>query len=223
MALSLRARLVVGLVALVLGGLLVADGATYVTLRQVLIGRVDQQLDAAKFIAMHDLGNSFYRPPPRPQDHGGPPGFATYEAQVDGDGRPTQPPIAPSGTSNVPELQPPMSAYPANEPQTVRGTGGSEWRLLVLPQDENRYVVVAIPLSEVDFTLNQVVLLEAIIGGAVLVALVVVALLIVRLGLWPLERMGQTAEAIAGGDLSRRVSPATPRTEIGRLGLALNG
>ena len=34
--------------------------------------------------------------------------------------------------------------------------------------------------------------------------------------------MGHTAEAIAGGDLSRRVSPATPRTEIGRLGLALN-
>jgi two-component system OmpR family sensor kinase len=34
--------------------------------------------------------------------------------------------------------------------------------------------------------------------------------------------MGQTADAIAGGDLSRRVSPATERTEVGRLGLALN-
>jgi two-component system OmpR family sensor kinase len=48
------------------------------------------------------------------------------------------------------------------------------------------------------------------------------ALVVVRLGLRPLERMGRTAEAIAGGDLSQRVSPATPRTEIGRLGLALN-
>jgi two-component system OmpR family sensor kinase len=34
--------------------------------------------------------------------------------------------------------------------------------------------------------------------------------------------MGDTAGAIAGGDLSRRVSPATERTEVGRLGLALN-
>jgi two-component system OmpR family sensor kinase len=44
----------------------------------------------------------------------------------------------------------------------------------------------------------------------------------VRLGLRPLDRMGTTAGIIAGGDLSRRVSPATPRTEVGRLGLALN-
>ena len=34
--------------------------------------------------------------------------------------------------------------------------------------------------------------------------------------------MATTAGIIAGGDLSRRVSPATPRTEVGRLGLALN-
>src|SRR5437588_8208018 len=38
----------------------------------------------------------------------------------------------------------------------------------------------------------------------------------------PLTGMGETAEAIAGGELSRRVSPANNRTEIGRLGQALN-
>jgi len=65
-------------------------------------------------------------------------------------------------------------------------------------------------------------LVDAVTGAVVLSALVLLALLIVRLGLRPLERMGATAEAIAAGDLSQRVSPATPRTEIGRLGLALN-
>jgi two-component system OmpR family sensor kinase len=45
---------------------------------------------------------------------------------------------------------------------------------------------------------------------------------VVRLGLRPLEHIGATAGAIAGGDLSRRVEPAEPRTEIGRLGLSLN-
>jgi two-component system OmpR family sensor kinase len=34
--------------------------------------------------------------------------------------------------------------------------------------------------------------------------------------------MGATAGAIAAGDLSQRVSPADQRTEVGRLGLALN-
>src|SRR5207244_4201033 len=44
----------------------------------------------------------------------------------------------------------------------------------------------------------------------------------VRLGLRPLNRIEATAGQIAAGDLSRRVSPATQRTEVGRLGLALN-
>ena len=34
--------------------------------------------------------------------------------------------------------------------------------------------------------------------------------------------MAHTAGAIAGGDLSHRVEPADPRTEVGRLGIALN-
>jgi two-component system OmpR family sensor kinase len=60
-----------------------------------------------------------------------------------------------------------------------------------------------------------------VIGG-VLLLLAGLAWWVVRLGLRPLDRMGETAGAIAGGDLSRRVSPATERTEVGRLGLALN-
>ena len=58
--------------------------------------------------------------------------------------------------------------------------------------------------------------------AGVLLVLGVVAALLVRLGLRPLDRMGTTAGIIAGGDLTRRVGPATPRTEVGRLGLALN-
>jgi two-component system OmpR family sensor kinase len=44
----------------------------------------------------------------------------------------------------------------------------------------------------------------------------------VRVELRPLERIGRTADAIAAGDLSRRVDVAHPRSEVGRLGLALN-
>jgi two-component system OmpR family sensor kinase len=44
----------------------------------------------------------------------------------------------------------------------------------------------------------------------------------VRRELRPLERIGETAGAIAAGELSRRVDTADPRTEVGRLGLSLN-
>src|SRR5207249_7951434 len=44
----------------------------------------------------------------------------------------------------------------------------------------------------------------------------------VRRGLRPLEEIGVTAGAIAAGDLSKRVPQDDPRTEVGRLGVALN-
>ena len=56
----------------------------------------------------------------------------------------------------------------------------------------------------------------------VLAILGAVAWMVVRIGLLPLDRMGHTAGAIAGGDLSHRIEATDPRTEVGRLGLALN-
>jgi two-component system, OmpR family, sensor kinase len=44
----------------------------------------------------------------------------------------------------------------------------------------------------------------------------------VRTALRPLTKIEQTAAAIAGGDLSRRVDDDDPSTEVGRLGQALN-
>jgi two-component system OmpR family sensor kinase len=45
---------------------------------------------------------------------------------------------------------------------------------------------------------------------------------LVRVGLRPLEKISDTADAIAAGDLSRRVEVTEPHTEVGRLGLAFN-
>jgi two-component system OmpR family sensor kinase len=56
----------------------------------------------------------------------------------------------------------------------------------------------------------------------VLVALGLLGLWVVRLGLRPLDAIGETAAAIAAGDLTRRVERAEPNTEVGRLGIALN-
>ena len=83
-------------------------------------------------------------------------------------------------------------------------------------------VVVAVPMTETEATLERLLLVEALVILGVLVVLGIVASLLVRIGLRPLDRMATTAGIIAGGDLSRRVTPATAKTEVGRLGLALN-
>jgi two-component system OmpR family sensor kinase len=93
---------------------------------------------------------------------------------------------------------------------------------MAVPAGDASTVVVAVPLSEVDQTLSHLRLIEAVVTAAVLAALAALTWWVVRLGLRPLERMAGTANAIAAGDLSRRVESTDARTEVGRLGLALN-
>jgi len=108
---------------------------------------------------------------------------------------------------------------------TVRAKDGSglRYRAVAIP---SRFgggtTVVAIPLRDVSQTLDRLLLIEALVIGGVLLLLGIGAWFVVGIGLRPLERMGRTAGAIAGGDMSHRVSPATEKTEIGRLGLSLN-
>jgi two-component system OmpR family sensor kinase len=104
------------------------------------------------------------------------------------------------------------------------GPGAVHYRVYARRDPEDSGItVVAVPLSDVDQTLQRLLLVEALVIAGVLLALGLTAFYVVRLGLRPLDRMEVTAGEIAAGELSRRVSPATPRTEVGRLGLALNG
>ena len=77
-------------------------------------------------------------------------------------------------------------------------------------------------MRDVDQTLHRLLAVEALVIAGVLLLLGAAAWAVVRVGLLPLDRMGHTAGAIAGGDLSHRVESTDPRTEVGRLGLALN-
>jgi two-component system OmpR family sensor kinase len=138
--------------------------------------------------------------------------------------------VGTTGVTGLPVL--PKSLPAAHEgkpaaPYTVEGTGAvSKYRMTNWPESffgAGQVVVLAIPLTPVQSTLSQLLDLEALIGLGVLGATAVLALLIIRVGLRPLRKMGAVAQDIAAGDLTRRVEPATPKTEIGRLGLALNG
>jgi len=127
------------------------------------------------------------------------------------------------------QAAPPAPALPATVPLdtlfTVGSVGSSGLRYRAYahrdPEDSG-VTIVAVPLREVDQTLSQLLLVEGLVIAGVLLALGLMAVFVVRLGLRPLDRMQVTAGQIAAGELSKRVSPATSSTEIGRLGLALN-
>jgi two-component system, OmpR family, sensor kinase len=102
-------------------------------------------------------------------------------------------------------------------------SGGATWRVVAVPTDKgNGSVMVAQSLKDMDHTLQRLVGIQAAAGVILLVLLAGVGTYVVRRSLRGLEDVEHTAVAIAGGDLSRRVPQRDPRTEVGRLSLALN-
>jgi two-component system OmpR family sensor kinase len=113
----------------------------------------------------------------------------------------------------------------AGTPLTVPATEGEgRWRVLVQPRqdDPSDSVVVAASLDGIGATVARLQFIDLTASLAVLAVLAGVGVAIVRASLRPLVEMEHTAEAIAAGDLTRRVPDRDPRTEVGRLAAALN-
>ena len=104
----------------------------------------------------------------------------------------------------------------------MSGDGSYRVRASIEGRAPNRILLIAAPLNDIMSTLHRLLLIELLVTALVLAAMTALGLWIVRLGLRPLDAIAKTADAIAAGDLSRRVEFAEPRTEVGRLGLALN-
>jgi two-component system OmpR family sensor kinase len=234
---SLRARLVAGLLAVAAIGLLLVGGITYAVLRSSLLDRVDEQAKSAGPLMSRDLQQRATGVSDHDDDgppHGGPPApdFSippgTYGEQRDASGRTYSGAEAvvfryEGTTSSGPRPQLPAKLTPGKYITVKATSGDGRYRVLTEPNfNHSGTTVVALPLADTEQTLNQLLLVEGLVIAGVLVVLALVSLFLVRLGLRPLDRIATTAGAIAAGDLSRRVSPATERTEVGRLGLALN-
>ena len=239
---SLRTRLVAGLLALAAIGLLLLGGITYAEQRSFLLERVDQQARAAVFPLRHELDDlsvslpgdrgSERHPQPdgdgpaRPGDGDGPPDVnlppGTYGEARDAAGRVVDTTALSYGQEALARPKLPESLAPGEFATVDAVSGDLRYRVYAADDRGGGSLLVAVPLRETDSTLSRLLLVEGLVIAGVLVALGLLALWLVRLGLRPLDRMGETAGAIAAGDMSRRVEPATERTEVGRLGLALN-
>ncbi|HYS31456.1 MAG TPA: HAMP domain-containing sensor histidine kinase [Streptosporangiaceae bacterium] len=108
-------------------------------------------------------------------------------------------------------------------PRTVVSVRGNvQLRLQAVPRADGT-LVASTSIAEVNRTVGRLELI-LVIGSAV-AGLVVAAgvIVLLRRGLRPIETMAAQADRITAGDLTDRVSPHDPRTEVGRLGTALNG
>jgi two-component system OmpR family sensor kinase len=235
---SLRARLLIGLVVLAGLGLGAMAIATYEEQRSFLYARVDQQVGASQFLVAGQLGvlRGFPDEPPRrvrPPATRRPATFqasGTYGELLAPNGRVLKQDAFAYGqrAASPPALpaNPPLSKFGSAHIRffTVDSRAGSglRYRAAAFSLAGGRVLFVAVPLREVDQTLSRLLVVEGLVGGGVIVALLVLGWVVIRLGLRPLERIGQVAGKIARGDLTRRVTPANPRTEVGRLGLSLN-
>ena len=217
---TLRTRLALALVALTAIGLGVAALVTYHEVGSFLVKRVDQELSSAASSPRVFFG---FGPQGPTSDKLLPPGTWAQVRADDGTIVATNPGVL--GNQGHPKL---ASNFPTGRPFTV---DSPHYRVLAGPEQQfvtvdnaafSGRMIVAIPMRDVDDTLHRLFLIEMLVSAGVLVALALLAWWVVHMGLRPLERMGQTAGAIAAGDLSRRVEPADEKSEVGRLGLALN-
>jgi two-component system, OmpR family, sensor kinase len=121
--------------------------------------------------------------------------------------------------------------YEVSDPVTVNSwTGHQRWRVvsspLVFPTKSGQVVrgtiILGLDVTSVYRTLRELTLIDVIVSCALLAVLAAAGVAVVRRSLRPLNDIERTAEAIAAGDLGRRVPERDPRTEVGRLGRSLN-
>lgn len=218
LALPLRVSLVAATLVLVACGLATSGVAVTTILRHRLIARVDQNL--------LDASRSWVQEPPQMSDppREGPtpdrPPSHFYVRSIGPDRRTW---TVVNDRNAEPALPDNNDVGPA--PVTVSSVDGSgvQWRAVSVLGPQGRVVTVAFDLSDVQHTVRSLVWLQVGIGAAVLLVIGIAGYAVVHRSLRPLIEVEQTAAAIAAGQLDRRISERDPRTEVGRLSLALNG
>ncbi len=235
----LRIKLITAVLALVAIALAAISIAGISVLRGYLLGQVDGELAASQDQAQHAVQGCLAGAVSCPEYALGPTAVDWLPAhgslrhvlvpvQNRFGGMRSQPTVIPG-----PAI-PPGRAWPASlsgQTATVPArSGGHRWRVITFPasystlsgQTITGTIIVGLDVSSIYGTIGELASIDLIVSGIVLVALAIVGIAIVRGSLRPLTDIERTAEAIAAGDLSRRVPDRGPRTEVGRLGRSLN-
>jgi two-component system OmpR family sensor kinase len=242
---SLQKRLVAVVALLLVIGLLVAEVVTYASVRSFLYGQADNTLAQNEALGFNYLTYAAGRDLPITE------ASLSRRVSSDvyltllnrkgkvilrrPSGSPTRPDPAPILTKQV-QVQQVPDIYSRVRVGRYAGTLRPDPAAVILgstgdPDGQYRTVAVTVPqgtlitsisLNPTNDTLASLRRVELIASLAVLLAMGVLVMVVVRRGLRPLRQMAGTADAIASGDLTRRVPEERPGTEVGRLGVALN-
>ncbi|MGV0716276.1 HAMP domain-containing sensor histidine kinase [Mycolicibacterium sp. XJ662] len=214
----LRIGLVAATLVLVAFGLLASGIAVTSILRHSLSSRVDQELLDASGSWAQVPREAPAEPTEDPNPARPPSNF--YVRGVDPDGHVWR---AVNDREAEPALPDDNDVGPV--PVTIGSVDNADvrWRATTVRGPGGELITVAIDLSEVQATVRALVYAQVGIGVAVLLVLGVVGYAVVHRSLRPLVEVEQTAAAIAAGQFDRRIPERDPRTEVGRLSLALNG
>lgn len=239
---SLRRRLTLITVFLLIVGLSVADIVSYTSVRSSLYGRLDAQLDFSQRLAYNYLVFSAKaRRVPTPRGLSAHVGPDVYVMVLNAQGstviarpagslvEPAPAPIVPKGVriESLPRsdtFSRHMGPYRPN-PDGFNASGkGSPHYIyradaVAVPQGT---LITAISLNPTLDTLESLFRVELLSSLSAVVAVCLLALWFVRRGLRPLEEMADAASGIAEGDFSRRVSEHGERSEVERLGRSFN-
>ncbi|MCL8024770.1 MMPL family transporter [Nocardioides bruguierae] len=236
-ATSLRGRLVLVTVAVLLAGLVAVDVTAWLGLRHHLAGRTDEALErTAARVALLDPGR------PVTVDPGTLTGIVPggllvvaldEDGAVVGEQAPTGlPSSAMDDAVDLARTAPEQTLVTAGEGEDavrlLRISLAPDSRLLVRSgtgRDSDRVrvdaVVVGLPLADDVAALRALLLVELVAGVLVLLLGALAAAGLVRVGLLPLRRMTRAARAIEAGE-DAVVPPGAPGTETHEVATALN-
>ncbi|HEY9477667.1 MAG TPA: ATP-binding protein [Microbacteriaceae bacterium] len=231
---TLRRRLVLSVVGLLALASIIIGTVSVLALQGFLVGRLDSQLTATTGRSLQIVGQGSDVPQA--------PRFLTLPGQRPGmlgaviiDGAVFAGVLEPSGQEkplSAAQVSQFLAVPPDGKPVTVN-LGGSlgDYRVAVNRIRSNVLLVTGLPMSDVQATLLQLVVVIAIVTAVALAVAAAGGTLIVRLALRPLSRVVATASHVAELPLDRgevalavRVpqADADPGTEVGKVGAAIN-
>jgi two-component system OmpR family sensor kinase len=228
---SLRIRLLVVSLVLLVAGLTAAAFVSYSSLSSFLHSRTDTQLDSAVGNVRHVLAALPAGSTIRRQDLGAAaPGLWVQLRDKDGatvwqiQGYAwTAKPLTPQLPQTLPTLHDTEYLGPSALFSTsAMENSGVQFRMMVATTPTGQTVLVGASLQETERTLSRLVMVEVIGGALILLVAALAGAWLMRLGLRPLVKMEAAAESIAEENLAQRLPGDQSKTEIGRLAVVLN-
>jgi two-component system, OmpR family, sensor kinase len=238
---QLRFKVMASVVAVTLVALVAFDVGAVTTMRRYLLTQTDNNLHVAAILTVPRLNGILSGPPPGAR--GGPQVVQTHARRPPGRfpalpgafdmtfvplrGQQVTLQVSAAGGARGRNwvLSPRTARVAAVRPgpHTVLTARGNTPLRVQAIQVRGGSLVVGTSLGQVAKTIDQVEAIVVFGSIAVVLFIGLGVFVVLRRGLRPIEAMAGQADRISGGDLTDRVTPHHPASEVGRLGAALNG